>query len=355
MRALLSRNLARLAVVGILLFAGQALYGCEILDPSQLQASYTLASNTLGVLWVTGHYDDGVDPPNDYYFSGFVIGIKRDASGNVLKTYIAMAMHTAAGVPGAVVTGAGSGNVYSKNGLILTNLQQEYVSPYWNRNQPDNTPGDVAIYSSTTPVPDSWVHQLAPLNAIPYPGFDQQINGVATSFGYGTPSTPNGTLTPTGNPMAFAGNLSTSLPSNVEWDENYLSIQMYPYNEPYLNGAANSRDSGSMVLNSSNQIIGMTVAVTGGPTDLDRDTVFDNFMAAAYHNQVAPYAGIIVTPPMLQFQTSGPNLVLTWNGPNVLQAATNVAGPYLDVTNAPNPYTNALTAPQQFFRLRSTP
>jgi len=54
--------------------------------------------------------------------------------------------------------------------------------------------------------------------------------------------------------------------------------------------------------------------------------------------------------PVLSISASA---VLTWSGTYTLQSATNVAGPYLDITNAASPYTNdTSTQPQLFFRLR---
>ena len=241
---------------------------------------------------------EGIDPPFDYDDSGFVIGIEKDSTGKVLKTYIAMPMHVSA-YPGQNVYLAGSKNFNDQNGLLLTNLQLEYQSPYWDPDVPDGTPGDVAIYSSKTVVPDSWVHALAPTNSIPYPGSGLPITGTATSLGYGYPSTTNDFLSQTGDPMGFHGNLVTWVPEDVEADSNYLGISMSPTGEPSLNGAANPGDSGSMVLNTSNQIIGMTVSSTGGSTDQDRETIFDNFTSPGYYNQVSPFAGIIIVPPAI--------------------------------------------------------
>jgi hypothetical protein len=60
-----------------------------------------------------------------------------------------------------------------------------------------------------------------------------------------------------------------------------------------------------------------------------------------------------VSLPVLSFQDNGTNLVISWPGNFILQSATNVAGPYLDVTNATNPYSVATSQfPMQFFRLR---
>jgi beta-glucanase (GH16 family) len=54
--------------------------------------------------------------------------------------------------------------------------------------------------------------------------------------------------------------------------------------------------------------------------------------------------------PML---LDGSNLVLSWTGAGVLQSASNLAGPWLLLTNAVSPFTNLLVpaTPQQFFRL----
>jgi hypothetical protein len=58
--------------------------------------------------------------------------------------------------------------------------------------------------------------------------------------------------------------------------------------------------------------------------------------------------------PNPKVSQNGGNLVLNWSGPFILQTATNLAGPYSDITGSANSYTN-LTGnhPAQFFRLRS--
>lgn len=61
----------------------------------------------------------------------------------------------------------------------------------------------------------------------------------------------------------------------------------------------------------------------------------------------------LVSQPTLSFQNTGTNLVLSWPGNFILQSATNVVGPYLDVTNATSPYSaDVQQFPMQFFRLR---
>jgi len=57
----------------------------------------------------------------------------------------------------------------------------------------------------------------------------------------------------------------------------------------------------------------------------------------------------LVTRPTLSYSREGNNLILTWSGPFTLVGATNVLGPYVDVS-ATSPYTNNV-APR-FFGLR---
>ena len=53
-------------------------------------------------------------------------------------------------------------------------------------------------------------------------------------------------------------------------------------------------------------------------------------------------------------QAASQGLRLTWPEPFILQAASNVAGPYADVEGATSPYVyDTLTNPLTFFRLRS--
>ena len=59
----------------------------------------------------------------------------------------------------------------------------------------------------------------------------------------------------------------------------------------------------------------------------------------------------VVAPP-LDFSRQGSNLVLNWLPGYTLQTATNVTGPYANISGTTSPYTNDMTlAPQRFFRL----
>lgn len=65
-----------------------------------------------------------------------------------------------------------------------------------------------------------------------------------------------------------------------------------------------------------------------------------------------PVPNTITPRPTISFSRSGNNLVLTWSGSFTLMSATNVAGPYVDVSGASSPYTNNVSEAQRFFGLR---
>jgi len=62
--------------------------------------------------------------------------------------------------------------------------------------------------------------------------------------------------------------------------------------------------------------------------------------------------GEIVPGRWLNSQRSGSNLILQWGSGFTLQSATNVGGPYQDVSGASSPHTNKFNERQRFFRLR---
>ena len=55
--------------------------------------------------------------------------------------------------------------------------------------------------------------------------------------------------------------------------------------------------------------------------------------------------------PLLSLTPAPGAVILNWSGSFFLQSATNVTGPYTDVTNTA-PYTNSTSGAQMFFRLR---
>ncbi|EEF58979.1 beta strand repeat-containing protein [Pedosphaera parvula] len=76
--------------------------------------------------------------------------------------------------------------------------------------------------------------------------------------------------------------------------------------------------------------------------------------SGTYRGQVLASGEIVPAPhPTLLVGRSGSNFVLSWPDTSVLQSATNVVGPYVDIPAATSPYTNATgVTPSQFFRLR---
>ena len=66
-----------------------------------------------------------------------------------------------------------------------------------------------------------------------------------------------------------------------------------------------------------------------------------------------PRTRLKVYGPVLNASSNPSGLLLQWKYNFVLQSATNVGGPYSDVSGVPNPCTNPFaTGPQKFFRLR---
>jgi hypothetical protein len=78
------------------------------------------------------------------------------------------------------------------------------------------------------------------------------------------------------------------------------------------------------------------------------------FAAGIYAARVLPTGEVVPSlNPTLGYTRYTAQTVLSWNGNFILQAATNVSGPYEDVPDATSPYfLNGYDQPQQFFRLR---
>jgi hypothetical protein len=72
-------------------------------------------------------------------------------------------------------------------------------------------------------------------------------------------------------------------------------------------------------------------------------------------NSVNVQVATLTDIPVLNASTFSSNFVLNWAGTFILQSATNVSGPYADITLGYNPFTNPLSPgePKRFFRLRS--
>jgi len=61
--------------------------------------------------------------------------------------------------------------------------------------------------------------------------------------------------------------------------------------------------------------------------------------------------GVYGAQVTLTITPSGDNLILTWFR-GMLQQASDVNGPFVDVPSATSPYTTAASGSQQFFRVR---
>jgi len=62
-------------------------------------------------------------------------------------------------------------------------------------------------------------------------------------------------------------------------------------------------------------------------------------------------SGEIVPDRFLAARKASNNLMIEWSS-GTLQSATNVTGPYQDVSGATSPYTGPFTGPERFFRLK---
>lgn len=79
------------------------------------------------------------------------------------------------------------------------------------------------------------------------------------------------------------------------------------------------------------------------------DLAMDDLVVGTSFDDVA----VAVAPEALLFEQIGSDLVLSWSNPLlILQSASDVGGPYIDVIDGGSPYTNALAADQMYFRLK---
>ncbi len=66
-----------------------------------------------------------------------------------------------------------------------------------------------------------------------------------------------------------------------------------------------------------------------------------------------PVVNTVLPRPTLSYSRIGNDLILSWTGSYTLVTATNVVGPYVNVSGAMSPYTNNVSTPaQRFFGLR---
>jgi len=134
---------------------------------------------------------------------------------------------------------------------------------------------------------------------------------------------PQSQVVPQGSSVTLTVQATNAAPLAYQWALNGLSISGATSSAYSISGAQAS-DAGSYVVVVAN---------------------------SAYN--VPSSTAVLVVQPILALDPSG---VLSWTGPFTLQSATNLAGPFLDISNAVSPYAISNYAlPQQFFRLREQP
>jgi O-glycosyl hydrolase len=131
----------------------------------------------------------------------------------------------------------------------------------------------------------------------------------------------------------------------------------------YLDGVANRTNVLAAANNTGNLrdvMIGADPSYTNNPSGLGRQFAGQVCEVAYFTNaltfaqvQTMYNAGVFFLPPAGLSITNlgGSQLQLDWNY-GTLQSATNVAGPYSDMTNAVQPYTVPATNAQEFYRIR---
>jgi hypothetical protein len=78
--------------------------------------------------------------------------------------------------------------------------------------------------------------------------------------------------------------------------------------------------------------------------------VWASYMTVAANSSFENYSAVSIPVLTLKIQISGANVVLTWPT-GALQSASQVDGPYSDVSGATSPYTNTVSGTQQFYHI----
>lgn len=145
--------------------------------------------------------------------------------------------------------------------------------------------------------------------------------------------------------MGFSATLRFADSSEMDWTG-------------YLGGGATliiSNWNGSVVGGGNSQLFFGTNAsgITADQLARIQFAVPNGLPAGNYHAKILETGEVVPKTDMIFYKAGDSNLVLNWYGLYALQTATNVDGPYFDVSVATNSYTNVfLDSPRQFFRLR---
>jgi hypothetical protein len=114
------------------------------------------------------------------------------------------------------------------------------------------------------------------------------------------------------------------------------------------NGSTNGGGTDRLIFGTNNS------ALTASQVSQIRFVNPGAFSPGTYPARILSTGEVVPMPlPVLSLQNNVTNLVISWPGNFILQSATNVVGPYFDLSNATNPYTlDVKQFPMQFFRLR---
>jgi hypothetical protein len=206
-------------------------------------------------------------------------------------------------------------------------------------------------------------------------------NGAANNTTNGTPSWL----------LSYEDGVNTNYPGGMVVPTGTLEINDLPQGsyKLYLYGANYDNTRGSIFATASanggdadegingtlnGSVIGQNAIANGVCTFAEGDNyvLFTNVMTDAYGaitvtyipnpnaplTGEAPFNGIqvignFVAKTTLTILKSGTSEIITWvPSGGVLQSATNVAGPYADITGSTSPYTITISGTQQFFRVK---
>jgi hypothetical protein len=87
----------------------------------------------------------------------------------------------------------------------------------------------------------------------------------------------------------------------------------------------------------------------------DSNWVWADYQTVANNSTFSTYSTVtnaIVLPITLTIRVSGDQAILTWPG-GTLQSASELNGPYSNVSGATSPYTNAISGEQQYYRAQA--
>jgi hypothetical protein len=160
----------------------------------------------------------------------------------------------------------------------------------------------------------------------------------------------------------YNANSTVSLTNSGQWyhlagvcDEAKGVVQLY------INGAVAASaviPSASGIVNSSQTPMTIGSRSSNPANGFDQqfpgyisDVAIYNYVLSSSQIQTVYQAGVLLPPVGLSLTNVGANVQLNWNY-GVLQSATNIAGPFSDMTNVVPPYQIAPTNGQEFFRVR---